>query len=215
MKFDINNLLTGRTQFTAEIDADEDTPHAVKIGLAVKWAVKTGVNLYHAGFAGADLSHANLSGANLAGADLSYANFAGADLTRAYLADVDLAGAKNLTARQLASTFEIPPEDIPVVPAIDAAIEVAVKAGGTLDMDDWHGGEGWCGTTHCRAGWAVHLAGPPGNALEDEVGPQMAGMLIYQASRPGEAVPDFFAHHRVAWMDIQECAAEQRAEAGA
>ena len=50
--------------------------------------------------------------------------------------------------------------DVPVIADIDAAIEDAIYAGGVLDMSEWHGVDNhWCGTTHCRAGWAVHIAG--------------------------------------------------------
>ena len=45
-------------------------------------------------------------------------------------------------------------------------------------MDAWH----TCGTTHCRAGWAVRLAGDAGYALERFHGSLLAGQLIYRAS---------------------------------
>ena len=101
---------------------------------------------------------------------------------------------------------------VPVIPAIDALIEDAINAGGTLDMGAWHGGtdELWCGTTHCRAGWAIHLAGAQGRALQDRRGPYWAAQLIYAASRPGQRDVDFFTSHATAWADIQKCAAEQR-----
>lgn len=66
-------------------------------------------------------------------------------------------------------------------------------------MTEWH-----CGTTHCRAGWAIHLAGEAGYKLENELGPAVAGALIYQASDPNlERVPDFFANHQEALADIR------------
>ena len=65
MKFEIKNRFSGEIQFTAEIEAGDDTPTSVKIGLAVKWAVKTRANL-----AGANLADAYLAGASLAGANL-------------------------------------------------------------------------------------------------------------------------------------------------
>lgn len=43
-----------------------------------------------------------------------------------------------------------------------------------LNMSDWH----TCDTSHCLAGWAVHLSGPPGYALEAVVGPEVAGRLL-------------------------------------
>ena len=80
MKYDILNRFTGKVQFTAEIDATDQTSQNVKVGLSVKWAVKNQANLYRA-----DLSGANLSGADLSGADLYGANLSGADLSRARL----------------------------------------------------------------------------------------------------------------------------------
>jgi uncharacterized protein YjbI with pentapeptide repeats len=157
--------------------------------------------------AGADLAGAYLAGANLAGAYLAGANLARADLARANLGGADLARA-NLGGAYLAEQLSIAPEDIPIIPNIDAAILAAIQAGGTLDMRSWHSS---CGTTHCRAGWAIHLAGEKGKALEDRVGPQMAGTLIYQASRPGKPAPWFFGPDEKAMADISKCAAESPA----
>lgn len=44
--FSIKNRWTGEVQFTAKIDASEDTPLGVKIGLAVKWAIGARANTY-------------------------------------------------------------------------------------------------------------------------------------------------------------------------
>ena len=45
-------------------------------------------------------------------------------------------------------------------------------------MNKWH----TCGTTHCRAGWVVHLAGDAGYALEHFHNTTLAAQLIYEAS---------------------------------
>lgn len=45
-------------------------------------------------------------------------------------------------------------------------------------MDDWH----TCRTTHCRAGWVVHLAGEAGYELERFYTTALAAQLIYKAS---------------------------------
>ena len=74
MKFNVLNRFTGNIQFTADIDANEDTPRSMKIGLAVQWAIKENANLRYANLSGANLRYANLSGANLSGADLSDAD---------------------------------------------------------------------------------------------------------------------------------------------
>jgi len=209
MKFDILNRITGKVQFIAEIDCAEDTSREIKVGLAVKWGIKVCADLADADLARANLARANLAGADLADANLAGANLAGADLAGANLADADLAGA-NLADADLAGALKIKNEEIPSIPKIDSVILGEIeKKGGTLDMSCWHGPEGWCGTTHCRAGWAVHCAGKPGKALEDKVGTQSAAMLIYQKSRPGQRLPWFFAPEEKAMADLRKCAAEQ------
>jgi hypothetical protein len=90
---------------------------------------------------------------------------------------------------------------IPAIDNIDARILAAISGGGSLDMAEWH----TCDTTHCRAGWAVHLAGAAGYALEERTTPYLAGRLIYEASRPGEA-PDFFASDEDAMEDLRAAA---------
>jgi uncharacterized protein YjbI with pentapeptide repeats len=223
MKFDVANYRTGKVQFTAEIECAENAHASIKLGLAVKWAINARADLAGAYLAGANLARANLARADLAGAYLAGANLARANLARADLAGADLAGANlahadladanlaraNLADANLADALKINERDIPVLSNIDDAILAAIEAGGTLDMKSWHGPEGWCGTTHCRAGWAVHLAGQPGKALEDRIGTQMAAALIYRASRPGQPSPWFFAPEEVVMADIRKCAAEQ------
>ena len=133
------------------------------------------------------LTAANLTGANLHGANLTAANLRWTNLRWA-----DLTGAKV-------------GNDIPTVPNIDAAILSAVTAKGqSLQMDDWH----TCETTHCRAGWAIVLAGEPGRELEKKIGSANAGTLIYLASRPGKNAPDFYASNEAAMADLIDCAAE-------
>lgn len=94
------------------------------------------------------------------------------------------------------------PVRVPVVPDIDRHI-LAKAESGLLTMSDWH-----CGSSHCRAGWAVHLAGEAGYALEKRFGPGVAGMLIYAASRPGKAVPDFDCEDDEAIASLRADAAE-------
>jgi len=65
MKFEIKNRWSGEVQFTAEIDADEDTPHGIKVRLAVSWAIKNSANLTDANLTRASLTDANLTAANL------------------------------------------------------------------------------------------------------------------------------------------------------
>lgn len=98
--------------------------------------------------------------------------------------------------------------EIPIVPSIDAAILAAIEPyDNALDMDHWHF-EDYCGTRHCRAGWAITLAGEAGKTLERELGPAAAGALIYAVSRPGKPIPDFYASNEDALADLRACAAE-------
>jgi len=142
---------------------------------------------------GANLAYAKLEGVDLTGADLRYVDLTGANLAYAKLAYANLTGA-NLEGA-----------NIPSIPNIDAAILRAIDEGGRLNMGDWH----TCKTTHCRAGWAIHLAGEAGRELEKKLGPSAAGALIYAASRPNEPVPDFYATDEEALADIRAHAAKQ------
>jgi hypothetical protein len=71
-------------------------------------------------------------------------------------------------------------------------------------MDQWH----TCETTHCRAGWAIHLAGVAGKVLEHCCGSNVAGALIHIASSPAleGKVPNFFASNEAALADIRRLA---------
>jgi hypothetical protein len=73
---------------------------------------------------------------------------------------------------------ESPP--IPKIPNIHAAVLAAASAPGALNMEHWH----TCDTTHCRAGWVVHLAGEAGYALEKQHGTEDTALMIYHASEP-------------------------------
>jgi uncharacterized protein YjbI with pentapeptide repeats len=150
-------------------------------------------DLRYANLRYADLRYANLRDANLRYADLRYANLRYADLRYANLRDADLSYANLRDAKGVTA---------PVIPNLDDAILAAVESGGKLEMGSWHS----CNTTHCRAGWAIHLAGVAGCALEDRIGPSAAGALIYHASTG--RVPDFFASNEDAMADIRASAAK-------
>ena len=185
MQYEIYNRWTGDVQLTAEIDATDDAPRSLKIGLAVKWAMKNRANLSYANLSRADLRGADLRGADLSGADLSRANLRGADLRGANLSDADW---------------------IPVIPNIHASVYAAASAEGALDMGVWHQ-NGFCGTTHCRAGWVTHLAGNAGRVMDGIMGPAAAAALIYAKSDPQmERVPDFYASNEAALADMKRLA---------
>ena len=198
---------------------------AESLGALVLMAVAQKTNL-----SGANLSGADLSGANLSRADLSDADLSGADLSDAYLSDADLSDA-DLSGANLSGATGLsapapadPPEpyvrdtgkdfaaraararlrhpEVPIVEHLDRKIlDVIEKGTGRLEMSQWH----TCATTHCRAGWAIALAGEAGKELEDKVGPFRAGCLIYSVSTG--RVPHFFASNERALQDLRECAA--------
>jgi hypothetical protein len=166
-------------------------PAGVRANLSdanLRGAFLRGANLRGANLRGANLHGAFLRGANLRGANLRGANLSGANLSDANLRGANLRGANLLAA--------------PIVPSLDAAILAAVETFGTLEMSTWH----TCETTHCRAGWAITLAGDAGKALERQVGPAVAGALIYHASTG--RVPNFYANNKAALSDIRACAAK-------
>lgn len=180
------------------------------------WANLIGANLAGANLSDADLSgsdlflanlsHANLRGANLTCAILGNANLEFADLTGANLCCVGLAGVNLRMTRMTGVYFEeedvtrlrLNRPEIPVIDHLDARILQAIDHDGCmLDMRRWH----TCQTTHCLAGFAIHLAGEAGYALESKLGPQAAGSLIYLASTG--CVPDFSASNEKAFQDIR------------
>jgi hypothetical protein len=68
-------------------------------------------------------------------------------------------------------------------------------------MAHWH-----CGTTHCRAGWVVTLAGAAGKALEAATSTLHAAMLIYRASDPTWRMSNFFDTNTGALDDMRRLA---------
>ena len=155
-----------------------------------------GADLTGADLSRADLTGANLTDANLTGANLTYANLTGANLTDANLTDA---------------------EWIPRINNIHQAVYAAASAPGALNMMSWHS-DGFCGTTHCRAGWVTHLAGDAGRVMDGIMGPSAAAALIYFASDPTMTkVPDFHATNAEAMADMKAMAEAEaaRAEGGA
>jgi hypothetical protein len=115
----------------------------------------------------ANLSEADLSEADLSEADLRWANLSEADLSKAILPDV------------------------PKVENLCKKIIETIPAGG-LEMSKWH----TCETTHCLAGWAVHLAGQEGFKLQAKFKTNAAGALIWNASIG--KIPDFYSSNEKA-----------------
>ena len=172
-------------------------------------AVLTRANLTRAVLTGANLTDANLRGANLTRTILTRAVLRGTNLTDAVLTGAVLTDA-NLTRADLTGAIltgaVLRDADIPAVSNIDTAILDAIGPDfAALDMGSWHS-QTPCGTTHCRAGWAVILAGDAGVALERKIGTAAAGALIYAASRSGKPIPDFYADNKTALADIRASA---------
>ena len=99
--------------------------------------------------------------------------------------------------------------DIPVIENIHSAVLAAASCEKALNMSDWH----TCNTTHCRAGWVVHLAGEAGYELEKQTSTLFAAMQIYHASSPDIQVspPRFYESNGVALDDMKRCAALEQA----
>jgi hypothetical protein len=69
-----------------------------------------------------------------------------------------------------------------------------------LDMGVWHHS---CGTTHCRAGWIVALAGDAGKALEARHGTPLAAMMIARESGSPIAPARFYDSDADALADMK------------
>jgi hypothetical protein len=208
-QFEVRNRITGAAQFTAKITCSPDASSSIKLGLAVLWAREIGVDLSCADLSGADLSDANLSDANLSCADLSGADMRGANLSGADLSGADMRGA-NLSGADMrgADLIGANLRECPVkIPDIHKAVYEAASQPNALDMGTWH-----CGTSHCRAGWVVTLAGEGGKALEYAMGTPAAATAIYLASDPNlEKVPNFYATNDEAMADMKRLANQKAA----
>lgn len=144
----------------------------------------------------------------------AYANaaYAAARAANANAAAADAARSAART-RISAALVALLGDRLPTVDSLDARILRAVEGPRKrfgLDMVTWHSshyepGKG-CGTTHCRAGAAVVLAGAKAKKLEEVFGPALTGGAIYYASTG--RVPDFYASTEAALEDIRACAAD-------
>ena len=103
-------------------------------------------------------------------------------------------------------------EQIPVIFDIHKKLFDAVSKPNALDMSSWHGdhdvneaGE-YCGTTHCRAGWVVALAGKAGRDLEQKTSTLFAAQQIYKASGYPISPCRFFDDKESAMADMKRLA---------
>jgi hypothetical protein len=221
-KFEVRNRWSSRIQFTAEITCAPDATIGVKLGLAVRWARKSGAVLRGADLSGAVLRDAVLRDAVLRDADLRDAvlrdaDLSGAVLRDAVLRDADLSGAvlrdADLSGAVLRGAVLRGADWLPRITNIHQSIYNAARQEGALDMASWHR-NGYCGTTHCRAGWAVVLTGEGGRVLEGIYGTNAAAALIYQASDPKlERIPNWIASNQDALDDMRMKAEAEAASA--
>lgn len=94
-----------------------------------------------------------------------------------------------------------------------AVAEAALASEDSLYMSDWH----TCDSTHCIAGWAVHLAGKPGRKLEAKYGSSIAGYMLlgpeaashfYDTQEQGkDYLESVLAEHRT-WEAAEAAAAQ-------
>jgi hypothetical protein len=100
--------------------------------------------------------------------------------------------------------------NVPIIENIHQKLYETIKPNGhsnKLKMDNWH----TCDTTHCRAGWIIHLAGESGYELESKTSTQFAAMQIYKSSSPIRVSPvRFFQSNEAAMNDIKRCAEEEK-----
>ena len=222
MKFEIKSRWNDNVIFEAHIECDVSASNGVKLGLAVRAAYASGADLSGADLRGAvlrgavlrdavlsdaDLRGADLRGADLRGADLRDAVLSGAVLRGADLRGADLRGAvlRGAVLRD-AVLRDAVLRGVPRITNIHQSIYAAASAENALDMSTWHATDA-CGTTHCRAGWVINLAGEGGRALEWALGTPAAAAIIYVASDPSlERVPDFHCGNEEALADMKRLA---------
>jgi hypothetical protein len=100
---------------------------------------------------------------------------------------------------------------IPKIENIHRRVYEAASREGALKMSDVH----TCATTHCRAGWVVHLGGEAGYALERYHDWNLAARMIYRESgyriNPGQ----FYASNEDALADMRRLAEEEAARGAA
>ena len=126
------------------------------------------------------------------------ANASGADLGRLF---VNASGAA--LGRLERITKNVPLLDKPYT-RISEAIH---RSGCSLEMSSWHK----CDTTHCLAGWTVHLAGKAGYELEKLIDTPAAAALILRKSRPKAPLPNFYAGDEAAKAFIEARRKEEAA----
>ena len=110
-------------------------------------------------------------------------------------------GCSGLTLNKPSKILE--PLVIPKIENIHSKVLAAVLVPDALEMKTWH----TCGTTHCRAGWVVTLAGEEGKKLEEFHNTELAASLIYRESSPHKvSCARFYDNNVDAMADIKRMA---------
>ena len=95
------------------------------------------------------------------------------------------------------------------VEGIHTAVNKAVNED-TLNMTNWHSK---CGTTHCRSGWAITLAGVEAKRLEALTNSMFAGMVVFALSSDITLNPQrFYDSKQNALQHIEACADQEQKE---
>nr|DAH75521.1 MAG TPA: hypothetical protein [Caudoviricetes sp.] len=94
---------------------------------------------------------------------------------------------------------------VPVIKGIHTEVYKSASQPEALNMGTWH----TCGTTHCRAGWVVTLAGEEGKKLESFFNTELAAMLIYRESGSPINPARFYDGESEALADMKRLADEE------
>lgn len=164
------------------------------------------VSLDNSRFDNCNFYKANLNHSSFLNCTINGGNFVEAELSDVIVKGSDLLGPESAQSLINKGITTFPPS----VDFIHQKVLHNAKIGG-LDMGDFH----TCDTTHCIAGWAIHLAGDKGYYAEQKLDPENAGAMIYLASdRQLEKIPNFYTDDESAMRELEYLAAKEIEEKG-
>ena len=114
----------------------------------------------------------------------------------------DCEGLKNARQIEQPAGETIGGMPVPVIDDIHRKVFAAASQPNALCMTNWHK----CETTHCRAGWVVHLSGDAGYALEKATSTLFAAQQIYRVSGYDISPVRFFDSDEAAMNDMRKLA---------
>ena len=105
---------------------------------------------------------------------------------------------------------------VPFVENLDIKIYEAVTEYPALFcMGVWHWKFNPCGTQHCWAGWAIHIAGPQAYAIEKQECSPFAALCVMKKANPDmDKIPNFYSTREKALEAIKKRADEQISKQG-